>query len=305
LGVENENYGSVVANGGYRVELRHDDNTVIAELKNSQPHVKNTLVFENIYPTELVDNWYNIFVIAGDNLNADNAYLRFYIDTGAPSISTAAALNPLTGTSLGSPKILTTTSVTISGTAEAGATIKVYVNGTEQTAASTTARSDGTWDITVSVASGVTSKIEVTATDAAGNESAKLLLGYAMADASAPTVTVTSPVDGLSTSESSVEVSGSVTKDAWETYSGISVTLEVAGRAGAVTVPLSATGTFSIAVSLSEGGNTIIVTARDAVGNSGSASRTVTRTVTPWGTYAIILVIVALILSAVAIFKKR
>ncbi|MFN4132780.1 MAG: hypothetical protein ACK4GQ_00180, partial [Candidatus Hadarchaeales archaeon] len=65
-------------------------------------------------------------------------------------------------------------------------------------------------------------------------------------------------------------------------------------------------GSFSYYVSLAEGGNTIIATARDAQGNvSTPASVQVTRRVTPWMTYAIILVIVALILAAIAIFRKK
>jgi subtilase family serine protease len=64
-------------------------------------------------------------------------------------------------------------------------------------------------------------------------------------------------------------------------------------------------GSFAVNVPLAEGANTIIVSAEDAAGNRDSASVTVERTVTPWGTYAIVLVVIALVLAAIAIFRKR
>ena len=74
---------------------------------------------------------------------------------------------------------------------------------------------------------------------------------------------------------------------------------------GAVTVPLSSS-TFSYSVPLSEGRNTILVSVSDGVNVSSTATINITRTVTPWMTYAaIILVIIALVLAAIAIFRKR
>ncbi|GAI40625.1 unnamed protein product, partial [marine sediment metagenome] len=62
-------------------------------------------------------------------------------------------------------------------------------------------------------------------------------------------------------------------------------------------------GSYSYSLALSEGPNTIVVQAIDGIGNASTvASETVERTVTPWSIYAIVLVIVALILAAIAIF---
>jgi len=47
------------------------------------------------------------------------------------------------------------------------------------------------------------------------------------------------------------------------------------------------------------------VEAVDLVGNRGSDTAVVIRTVTPWATYATILVVIALVLAAVAIFRKK
>ncbi|TDA31136.1 MAG: hypothetical protein DSO02_07060 [Hadesarchaea archaeon] len=76
---------------------------------------------------------------------------------------------------------------------------------------------------------------------------------------------------------------------------------------GSVTVPLFGTGnttTFTYSVALSEGTNTIMAIVSDGL-NSSSDSVTVTRTVTPWGTYAVVLVIIALILAAIAILRVK
>ena len=71
------------------------------------------------------------------------------------------------------------------------------------------------------------------------------------------------------------------------------------------TLSLGTDGSFSYAVPLSEGTNTITIEAIDPATNSSTTTLTTERTVTSWGTYAIILVIVALILAAIAIFRKR
>jgi hypothetical protein len=70
-------------------------------------------------------------------------------------------------------------------------------------------------------------------------------------------------------------------------------------------VTINSDGTFSISAALSEGSNTITIRAVDSAGNIGSAIITVIRTVTPWATYAVILVIVALILAAIAILRAK
>jgi hypothetical protein len=136
----------------------------------------------------------------------------------------------------------------------------------------------------------------------------KQLLGFAMPDTSAPTVTISSPTSGAETTEKSILVVGNVTKDTWEDYSDLTVTVQVGSVAGGTVTPDS-TGHFSISATLTEGTNTISVVAEDAIGNRGSAGITsilVTRVVTPWATYAaIILVIIALALAAIAIFRKR
>jgi hypothetical protein len=215
--------------------------------------------------------------------------------------------------------VQTSTSLTIRGeglTAEAGATIKVYIKdaatGTTAATETTTVQSDGTWSKTITLpAAGTKYQIEVTCTDAAGNESAAVLYGFMLADGSAPTVAISTPVASggtYTTDQASVVVTGTISKDTWEVYNSgvmpVTATVQV-GSATAGTVTINPNGTFSVSATLSEGSNTIVVRATDSANNMSSANITVTRSVTPLTTYAIILVVVALILAAIAIFRKE
>jgi hypothetical protein len=307
MGVENDTFDPT-DNSGYIVQLCRDDNSVIAQLTPKAFPTSaqfNSFTFENDYLTELPDNFYKIFVQAGDNLQSDNAYFRFEIDTtppAAPTLSVTISQNPA------APDIKKSTTVSLGGTCEAYATVRVWVS-TEPFTTETVATEvvdtdgDGIWTASITVSQGVNTRIRVSAVDRAGNESTtKTLYGYLMVDGTAPTVSITSPATGTKTDKASIEVRGTVTKDAWEDWADI--TLRVQVGLTSTTVPISA-GSFSVNVALAEGTNTIIASVTDVVGNTSSATITVERTVTPWGTYAIILVIVALILAAIAIFRKR
>ena len=307
MGVENDNFST--DNSGYLVYLRSDDNTVIAQLTPKvDPTEKQfkSYTFENDYPDELADNWYNIFVQAGDNLQKDNTYSRFKVDVTAPS---APTLDITASTNIDSPTVIKAASRTVTGTAEAGAKIKVYFNGAEQTALETTAdATTGDWTVIVAPTPGTITKIEFRVVDKAGNEGGKKLYGYLLVDGSEPTVAITAPESGISTDATSIILEATVDKDTWETYAELTVRID----ATSLTAPITATnvlttdGKLTRAVELVEGSNTIQVSAQDVAGNWSTVKTvTVTRTVTPYATYAIIIVIVALILAAIGIFRKR
>lgn len=177
---------------------------------------------------------------------------------------------------------ITTTSISLSGTADANVTIKVEIsidNGvtwTEQATARTTADSSGNWTTTITIAEGVTTGIRVRAVDSDGNESSSTLFGYVMADTSSPGIMITSPVDGTSTYQASITVTGIVTKDAWESWSDLTLVIQV-GTA-AVTVPIT-NGSFTYSVALAEGINTILISVTDGVSGISSDTVTVTRVV--------------------------
>jgi hypothetical protein len=310
LGIENAAFDNT-DNSGYSVQLWDENDSVIATLINATPPAENmptTISFENTYPTALADGTYSIYAVAGDNLQMDNLVISFVIDTvspAAPTLTTQAsssALNPTTPT---------TTTISVGGTAEPDATIRIWTSPypfTSQTnVENVVAGMDGTWTASITIDQGVIVWIGMSQVDTAGNESAtKAIYGYLRVDISAPVVTITSPATGTKTDKSTITVSGNVTKDAWETYStDITLSLQNGVTSTSIVIPIQNDGTFSVNVTLSEGKNSIIATARDAAGNSSSDTVTVERTVTSWAIYAIILVIIALILAAIAIFRMR
>jgi len=233
-------------------------------------------------------------------------YLKY---TPAPAGNLAGSVTA--GASASTAAVTKTNSVAISGTASPNTTIKVYtttdggVTWTVYAAGETAATSSGAWTTTVDLAgfAGDRLGIAVTSSDSAGNESARTLYGYVLYDPTAPAVSITAPASGTSTDASSIEVRGTVTKDAWESYSDVTLTLQVG--TGSVIVPIASDGSFVYSVALSEGLNTIVARASDGVNLGAPVTVTVTRTVTPWATYAIIIVIIALILAAIAIFRRR
>lgn len=176
------------------------------------------------------------------------------------------------------------TSVTIADTAEANNTIKVYI-GTDGCAswthpidnwATTTADASGRWSVSVPLTQGLATAISATQTDALGDESSGHFYYYMISDVSAPTVTI-DPV-AASTDEASVTVSGTVTKDSWEAWTDLTATVQV-GSATAGALTIGSDGKFSTSPALSEGVNTITISATDAVGNPGTASVSIERTV--------------------------
>lgn len=90
-------------------------------------------------------------------------------------------------------------------------------------------------------------------------------------DTVAPTLNISSPADDLTTNSTNLTVSGT-TNDA--TSSPVTITIKV-GSASAVTADVS-DGAFSKTVTLSEGTNTIVVTAEDKAGLKTTVTRTVT-----------------------------
>jgi hypothetical protein len=310
LGIENAAF-DVTDNSGYTVYLRRDgDNAVLATLTPMNPQTIpgyfNSLTFENQWQLDnaLPDNTYNIWVEVGDNLQNENVYFTFTIDTTKPAAAGITFAADYSGTTLVEPHVQKTTTLSLSGTiptGEVGGTIKVYVDSVLATSVTTTTTA---WSASITLTAGSTQKVEVSLTDVAGNESDKVLYGYFMADGSAPTVTISSPATGTATDKTSIQITGSVSKDTWEDYTELTVKIQVGGAApGDVT--LGADGSFTTSATLGEGTNVITITAKDAAGNVGSASITVERTVTPLTTYAIILVVVALILAAIAIFRRE
>lgn len=119
-----------------------------------------------------------------------------------------------------------------------------------------TGLSDGTNTITLKVS------------DNDGNESETATVTFVIST-SAPTLSVTSPVDGLLTNSSTVTVSGTAAAGS------DSVTLSKVTVNG-TTVAVEQDGSFSTEISLTEGTNTIVIIAEDSLGKTTTVTRTVT-----------------------------
>ena len=311
-----ENLGPLPAT---EIQLTPKVPPVVENVENAVPNVFLSYVFDNTL--RLPEGVYEVIAIAGDSMSAVHgkgiqraeARLRFTVDVtppAAPVLSTTQYV----GTTKESPERSRRYSYTIAGTAEAGATVRVLANvynfktgQTEQSnvvLGSTQVGADNRWTLIVSVSDYQGKVVEVlTETiDVAGNVSrTRTTYGYLMYDGSAPRVTIDSKYKDMKTGEGSVVVEGTIEIDDWETYDDITVTTSPAGTSIYVD---PATGRFTATIPLQEGKNQIVVTATDIVGNSGSDSAMITKTVTPWAMYAIVIVIIALILAAIAIFRR-
>ncbi|KXA91725.1 hypothetical protein AKJ57_00105 [candidate division MSBL1 archaeon SCGC-AAA259A05] len=155
---------------------------------------------------------------------------------------------------------------------------------------------DGTFEKEVSVASGQNT-FEVTAEDPVGNSGSADV--SVTRDTTDPSITISEPEEGLTTTKDTVTVSGTVEDDI---ASYDEITLEVAGTS----VEVHSDGSFSTTVTLEMGKQKINVKAWDGVNNSNSKSRTVERTTgTPWALYIGVAVVIAIVLAGIAIWRRR
>lgn len=113
--------------------------------------------------------------------------------------------------------------------------------------------------------------IKVDAADFDGNAAAQKTVTFVV-DTVPPTLSVTAPVDNLITNQAACTVTGT-TNDATSSPCTVTVKLN-AGAAEAVTV--NADGTFSKALTLVAGSNTIVVRSTDTAGKYSEVTRTVT-----------------------------
>lgn len=155
---------------------------------------------------------------------------------------------------------ITNSSLTISGSTEDGATVTVGGISVTNTA--------GNFSKNVILNEGASS-ILVEAADASGNSTSVTLT--ITRDTTPPNLTVSTPADNNTVRDDAIVVSGTA-----ETSSELTIANN--GTVVATTLVTDAGGAFSIAVSLSNGTNTISVTAVDALGNtSAPVTRIITR----------------------------
>lgn len=155
-------------------------------------------------------------------------------------------------------------------------TIKITVGDTAITSGITkTATANGkgytcTYTPTAALADG-SNTIKVDASDYDGNAAAQKSVTFII-DTVPPTLSITAPANNLITNQAACTVTG-VTNDATSSPCTVTVKLN-SGSAQAVTV--NADGTFSKALALVAGSNTITVVSTDSAGKSSTVTRTVT-----------------------------
>ena len=161
----------------------------------------------------------------------------------------------------GSGVDLSTLVVKQDGTAVASSAITStpITNGYQVTYTPAAALSDGSHTVTIDCK------------DHDGNSAVQKSTTYKV-DTVPPVLNITAPVAGLVTASSSLTIAGT-TNDA--TSSPVTIAVKLNGvDQGAVSV--AANGSFTKSVTLTEGENTIVVTATDAAGQTTTVSRTVT-----------------------------
>ena len=151
--------------------------------------------------------------------------------------------------------------VKLDGTAVASSTIthSAITNGYQFTYTPASAMGDGSHTVIVN------------ASDNDGNAATEKSTTFKV-DTVPPTLNVTSPTEGLVTATQTLTVAGT-TNDA--TSSPVTITIKINNvDQGQVTV--QSTGSFSKSVTLTEGANTIVITATDAAGKTSTITRNVT-----------------------------
>ena len=176
-----------------------------------------------------------------------------YVTNNKPSI-----VCTVVDESNGSGINLSTLSVKV-GSTDIPYTTTAITNGYTVTATPTAALADGSHTITVNVK------------DNDGNSAAQKTSTFKV-DTVPPTLNISAPSNGLITNQSTLTIQGT-TNDT--TSSPVTITITLNGTAQG-TVSVGTNGSFSKAVTLTEGSNTIVVTAKDAAGKTSNVTRTVT-----------------------------
>jgi uncharacterized membrane protein len=218
---------------------------------------------------------YNVTIFVTDGLATAAAAFVWTIqtqstDTVPPTLSITSHTNGQT---------VTTSSITLSGTATDSGTgnsgiQSVTVNGAAATGGTATGSNTANWSRSVSLATGANT-LTVVATDGVGNvRTSTITITRATADTAPPTLTITSHTNGQTVTTGNITLSGTAT-DSGTGGSGITG-VTVNGTATGATATGNGTANWSRALTLTPGANTITVVATDGAGNNRSVTITVT-----------------------------
>lgn len=152
--------------------------------------------------------------------------------------------------------------------------IKITIGSTVITTGITKTESGNTYTCTYTPTTALadgSNTIQVDAADHDGNAAVQKSVTFTV-DTVPPTLSVTAPVGNLVTNQAACTVTGT-TNDV--TSSPVTLTVKL-NTSAAQSVVVNADGTFSKALTLVTGANTIVVVATDSVGKSSTVTRTVT-----------------------------
>jgi hypothetical protein len=188
----------------------------------------------------------------------------------APVITISA---PTSGAMLANNKPTITWSVSDNDSGVDPASIKLTIDSTVITTGITKTVAGKGFNCSYTPASALADgnhTIKFDASDNDGNAASQKSVTFKV-DTVPPTLTVSSPADGIVTNASEITVSGT-TNDA--TTSPVTLTIKL-NNGSAQPVTVEANGSFSKALTLAAGTNTITVTATDGAGKSTTVVRTV------------------------------
>jgi hypothetical protein len=213
----------------------------------------------------IADGAHSITVTATDaagNASVSSASLPLTVDTTPPAQPGTPVL------AAEHDGYSTTTTPTLTGTAEAGSTVTVYDGST--VIGTTVADANGNWSYTGSAAlSQGNHSISTTATDAAGNVSVSSSKLSFIVDSIAPATPSAPELQGGMNGY----ISSSTPTMTGTAEAGSTVTIYDGGTAvGAVTADAGGNWTYTFSPALSESAHTISVSAADAAGNTSGKS---------------------------------
>ena len=197
------------------------------------------------------------------------------VDVTAPAAPTIATFTPNTGVT--NDSLTNATSITLSGTAEAGTIVKVFDNSGTATITSATADSSGHWSAVVSSGNfaAASHSFTATATDLAGNTgsaSTAFAVSVDRTAPSAPSITGFSPDNGV-TGDSLTDMSIITLSGTAEALSTVKI-FDGSGTTVIGTATADASGVWSAKTTgtLADGTHSFTATATDVAGNTGSTS---------------------------------
>ena len=219
---------------------------------------------------------FNVTVFVSDNLETISRTFVWTVQSTGSSDATAPSLAITSHTS---GQTVTTSTITLAGTASDGGAggsgiTSVTVNGSTATGGSASGNNTANWSRSVSLALGANT-FTVVAADGAGNvrTSSVTITRGTSTDATAPTLTITSHLSGQTVGTSIITVAGTAT-DNGAGGSGIASVTVNGGAASGGTASGTGTANWSRSVTLVTGGNLVTVVATDGAGNARTTSLT-------------------------------